>query len=192
MLLGGAATGQTFSSAREAVVASKDDVDDLLPKVYQDLKRMAHRQLARLRPGDTLSTTALVHETYERLAPGAGKNLGIASREHLMALCARAMRQILIDHARERAAAKRGGGAGAITLSDHDLVDSDSPQALIALDQALQQLEAQDPGLVRLIELRVFAGLDSEQLADLLGVTVRTVQRDWLRARAWVGAALEQ
>lgn len=184
--------GQCSLSLCEASVASEEDVNELLPKVYQDLKHMAHRQLARLRPGDTLSTTALVHETYERLAPGAGKSLGIASREHLMALCARAMRQILIDHARERSAAKRGGGAGAITLSDHDLVDSDSPQALIALDQALQQLEMQDPKLVRLIELRVFAGLDSEQLANLLGVTMRTVQRDWLRARAWVGAALEQ
>ena len=164
------------------------DVNAMLPQVYEDLKRIAHRQIARLRPGDTLSTTVLVHETYERLAPHAAA--GIQSREHLMALCARAMRHILIDHVRERSAAKRGGGTRLLALEDHDMPDGSDPQKLLALDQALCQLESNDTRLVRLVELRVFAGLEPPEIAELLGVTIRTVQRDWLRAKAWIGAAL--
>lgn len=164
-------------------------VDALLPQVYADLKRIAHRQLARMRPGDTLSTTALVHETYERLAPHGGT--GIESREHLLACCARAMRQILIDHARERGALKRGGGERLLDIADQELPDGSDPGALLAMDQALQQLEAKDPRLVRLVELRVFAGIEPPEIAQLLGVNLRTVQRDWLRAKAWIGAALQ-
>lgn len=166
-----------------------DALDALLPQVYEDLKKLAHRQLARMRPGDTFSTTMLVHETYERLAPQQGK--GIASREHLMAWCARAMRQILIDHARSRNAAKRGSGESNLDLLDVEIKGGIDPSALLAMNQALEQLEAHDPRLVRLVELRVFAGLDPAEIASLLGVTVRTVQRDWLRAKAWIGTALQ-
>ena len=164
------------------------DVNALLPQVYEDLKRIAHRQLARLRPGDTFSTTALVHETYERLAPRGGN--GIGSREHLMAYCARAMRQILIDHARERSALKRGGGQAVLELQDQDLPDGSDPSALLAIDQILKQLEVHDPRLVRLVELRVFAGIEPAEIAVLMNINLRTVQRDWLRARAWIGSAL--
>lgn len=163
-------------------------LNHLLPDVYEELKRLAHRQLARMRPGGTLSTTALVHETYERLA--AARALPSDDRVHFFALCARAMRQVIIDHARQRGAAKRGAGAPRFELADADLPDCAQPDALVALDQALLALEALDPRLVRLVELRLFAGLEPPQVAELLGVTVRTVQRDWQRARAWLGAAL--
>jgi RNA polymerase sigma factor (TIGR02999 family) len=105
-------------------------------------------------------------------------------------MCARAMRQVIIDHARQRSAAKRGGGAAVFELGDADLAGDAGPDALVALDQALEALEALDPRLVRLVELRLFAGLEPPQVAVLLGVTVRTVQRDWQRARAWLGDAL--
>ncbi|WP_170113219.1 ECF-type sigma factor [Ahniella affigens] len=165
------------------------DLQALLPQVYEDLKQLAHRQLARMRPGDTFSTTMLVHETYERLAPHQGK--GIASREHLMAWCARAMRQILIDHARSRQAQKRGSGESHLDLDDLDVRGGVDPTALLAINEALEQLEANDPRLVRLVELRVFAGLDPAEIAAVLGVNVRTIQRDWLRAKAWIGSALQ-
>jgi RNA polymerase sigma factor (TIGR02999 family) len=163
-------------------------LNHLLPQVYDELKRIAHRQLVRLRPGGTLSTTVLVHEMYERLA--ASRSVPASDRVHFFALCARAMRQVIIDHARQRDAAKRGGGAAVFELSDADLADAAQPDAIVALDQALLALEALDPRLVRVIELRLFAGLEPPQMADLLGVNLRTVQRDWQRARAWLATAL--
>lgn len=165
------------------------DVHALLPQVYSDLKQLAHRQRLRLRPGDTLSTTCLVHEAYERLAPHAQDR--IQSREHLMAYCARAMRQILIDAARARSADKRGSGQTHYELAEHDLIDGNDPDALLAMDQALNQLALHDERLVRLIELRLFAGLEPAEIAPLLDVTLRTVQRDWQRAKAWLGATLQ-
>ncbi len=171
-----------------AGAAESIDIDALLPQVYADLKRIAHQQLMRLRPGDSFSTTVLVHETYERLAAQAG--LDIQSREHLLAFCARAMRHVLIDSARKRRAAKRGSGQVLLELQEHDLPAGNDADSLLALEQALQQLEAHDARLVRLVELRVFAGLKPVDIAQLMGVNERTVQRDWLRAKAWVGAAL--
>jgi RNA polymerase sigma factor (TIGR02999 family) len=163
-------------------------LDGLLPTVYDELKRIAHRQLARARPGATLSTTVLVHEVYERLSSAQAVPTG--DRAHFFALCARAMRQVIIDHARERGALKRGAGQVVYELGDHDAPDIGQPDAIVALDQALLALEALDPRLVRLIELRLFAGLEPAAIAQLDGVTVRTVQRDWQRARAWLGRAL--
>lgn len=130
----------------------------------------------------------LVHETYARLTGAAAP--GAATRAHFFALCARAMRQIVIDHARRRAAGKRGGLVAAVTFDEADAPVADDPAALLALDQALARLELDDPRLVRLVELRAFGGLSMQEIAELLGVTVRTVQRDWLRARAWLGDTL--
>lgn len=172
----------------QSATAGPIDVDAVLPQVYADLKRIAHRQLMRLRPGDSFSTTVLVHETYERLAARAG--VSIQSREHLLAFCARAMRYVLIDSARSRRAEKRGSGQVLLELQEHDLPSGSDAASLLALEQALQQLETHDARLVRLVELRVFAGLNPPDIARLMGVTERTVQRDWLRAKAWVGAAL--
>lgn len=170
------------------VTPAERDLDQLLPAVYEELKRIAHRQLARARPGATLSTTVLVHEVYERLCGSPALPTG--DRAHFYALCARAMRQVIIDHARERQALKRGAGQVVYALAGHDAPDIDQPDAIVALDQALSALDALDPRLVRMIELRLFAGLEPAAIAELSGVTVRTVQRDWQRARAWLGRAL--
>jgi RNA polymerase sigma factor (TIGR02999 family) len=166
----------------------RGELDGLLPAVYDELKRIAHRQLARARPGATLSTTVLVHEVYERLS--GAQALPTGDRAHFFSLCARAMRQVIIDHARERGALKRGEGQLVYELADHDAPDLDQPDAIVALEQALCALESLDPRLVRLIELRLFAGLEPAAIAELGGTTVRTVQRDWQRARAWLARAL--
>jgi RNA polymerase sigma factor (TIGR02999 family) len=160
---------------------------ELFTRVYAQLKLVARRLNRRAGRDSTLSTTVLVHETYARLAAPA--ELNAATREHFFALCARAMRQIVIDHARRRAAGKRGGIGVNVALDESDFPSDDDPTVLIALDQALRSLETHDPRLVRLVELRAFAGLSMEEIAGLFGVTVRTVQRDWLRARVWLDAA---
>ena len=165
-------------------------LDRLLPLVYDDLKRLAHRQRRRAAGTPTLSTTVLVHETYLKLA--ARGAIAAHDQHHFMSLCARAMRQVLVDHARARLAHKRGAGAGAdaATLRPEDIGGDGSAQQLIALAQALDALAARDPGLVETIELAWFAGLESDAIAVLSGVNVRTVQRDLRRARAWLGEAL--
>jgi len=160
----------------------------VFPLVYAELRHIAHRTLLRASGNATLSTTALVNEAYVKLAGHAALELN--DRTHLLALCARAMRQIMVDHARRRQADKRGDGQVAFSLSAVDARSADRPEAIVALDEALTALAARDPRLVRLIEYRVFGGLDSVQIAELLGLTPRSVQREWLRARAWIGCAL--
>ncbi|MBA8887510.1 RNA polymerase sigma factor (TIGR02999 family) [Dokdonella fugitiva] len=159
------------------------------PLVYDELRRIAHRALLRASGGATLSTTALVNEAYVKLAGNAA--LALQDRTHLLALCTRAMRQIMVDHARRRHAEKRGGGGGgALPLGAIEASAGDRPEVIVALDEALTALAERDPRLVRLIEYRLFGGLDSTQAAALLGLTPRSVQREWLRARAWIGHAL--
>ena len=163
-------------------------LDRLLPLVYEDLKRLAHRQRRGGAGTPTLSTTVLVHEAYLKLA-GDGA-IAATDQRHFMALCARAMRQVLVDHARARLAQKRGAGVAAATLETDAAAGDDGAQQLLALAQALDALAAHDPRLVETLELAWFAGLESERIAELAGVTVRTVQRDLRRARAWLGEAL--
>jgi RNA polymerase sigma factor (TIGR02999 family) len=163
-------------------------LDRLLPLVYDDLKRLAHRQRRAASGSPTLSTTVLVHEAYLKLA-GSG-TIAASDRRHFMALCARAMRQVLVDHARARLTQKRGAGIAAAPLDAEAAGGDDTAQQLIALAQALDALSARDPGLVETLELAWFAGLETGQIADLLRVTARTVQRDLRRARAWLGEAL--
>jgi RNA polymerase sigma factor (TIGR02999 family) len=162
---------------------------ELFTHVYGELKRLARRHAPRGRRESTLNTTDLVHETYARLIAHA--QLDASSREHFFALCGRAMRQIVIDYARRRDAGKRGGNAVVLELQEADAPMLADPANLVALDQALESLERHDPRLVRLVELRAFAGLSPEEIAELLGVTVRTVQRDWMRARVWLDEALQ-
>lgn len=180
------------NSVTRIIAACAGDDAELLarvfPIVYEELKRIAHRALLRSSGNATLSTTALVNEAYLKLAGGAA--LGLSGRKHLFALCARAMRQIVVDHARRRQADKRGGEETAWSLNAIDPDSAERPETIVALDEALTALTARDERLVRLIEYRVFGGLDSNEIAELLGVTPRSVQREWLRARAWVGRAL--
>lgn len=164
------------------------NADAGMPALYAELKSIAHRLRARLRPGDTLSTTVVVHEAYARLADRNA--LQVEDRDHLLALCARAMRFVMIDHLRERGADKRGGWAGWLSVDSTQIADLKDPSAVLALHQSLLQLEALDPRLVRMIELRMFAGLEPPMIAEVLGVNVRTVQRDWQRAHAWLTAEL--
>lgn len=160
--------------------------DALFPLVYQDLREMAARAMAREGAGHTLQPTALVNEAYLKLADGAAPEL--EGRTHFFAVAARAMRQVLVDHARKRKAARRGGGeARHVSLGGVGAGDPDLPlEDLLALDAALDALDEEDPRLRKVVEYRYFAGLTDGEVAELLGVTRRTVQRDWVKARAWL------
>ena len=160
----------------------------LLPDVYAELKRIAHAQLFRRVPGATLSTTVLVHETYTRLAERGGAQP--LARAHFLALSARVMRQIVVDHARTRGADKRGGDATRVEWNDEHVRGDTQDQALLALAGALDTLETADPRLVRMIEQHWFIGLEANELADLHALSLRTVQRELKRARAWLADLL--
>jgi RNA polymerase sigma factor (TIGR02999 family) len=161
----------------------------LVPLVYRELRAIAHRQLGAPDRGMTMSTTALVNEAYLKLAGSAERSWN--DRTHFLALAAIAMRQILIDRARARVALKRGGGAAHVTLDEGALASDDAPEALLALDQALERLAELAPRLARVVELRFYGGLSEQEVADVLGVTTRTVQRDWVKARMLLRRALE-
>jgi RNA polymerase sigma factor (TIGR02999 family) len=161
----------------------------LVPLVYRELRAIAHRQLGAPDRGMTMSTTALVNEAYLKLAGSAERSWN--DRTHFLALAAIAMRQILIDRARARVALKRGGGAAHVTLDEGALASDDAPEALLALDQALERLSELAPRLARVVELRFYGGLSEQEVADVLGVTTRTVQRDWVKARMLLRRALE-
>jgi RNA polymerase sigma factor (TIGR02999 family) len=181
----------------EQLLAWKDGNREAFEKVvsllYEDLRRVARSQLYRGRPGSTLNTTALVHETYLKLVGQA--EVECESRGHFFALVARAMRQIIVDHARRRQAEKRGGAQACLPLDEADAAVWEEAEGLIALDQALTRLATTDERLSRLVECRFFAGLTEEETATALGISRRTVQRDWIRARALlrneVGASLK-
>lgn len=157
--------------------------DTLFPLVYEELKHLAHRQL-RARGPNTLCTTDLVHEAFLKLgAPGRG---GWDDRAHFFGAAARAMRQVLVDFARSRGALKRGGGWRLVSLDEGAAPLELELDELMALDDALDRLDGASPRLRRLVELRFFAGLPTREVATLLGVTPRTVERDWLKARLFL------
>jgi RNA polymerase sigma factor (TIGR02999 family) len=156
----------------------------LIPVVYAELRSLAHRQLARIRPGDTLQTTALVHEAYLKL-------LGTASpewrdRRHFFAVASRAMRQITVDYARMQSAQKRGGGTAALTLDEQHLPIADRAHDLVLLDSALTELESLSERPAQVVELRFFGGLSIEEAAAVMNVSERTVKREWQKARAFL------
>lgn len=157
----------------------------LLPLVYDDLKRIADRQLRRERQGHTLHATALVHEAYMKLADQA--RLDWQDRAHFLGIAARAMRQILIDYARRRNAEKRGGGWNRTTLAGKPFALDVDAEELIALDEALDQLDERQR---QIVEFRFFGGMTEQEIAEVLGVSDRTVRREWVKARAWLYATL--
>jgi len=159
-------------------------LDLIIPLLYGDLKRLAAGQLRRGAPAMTLGATGLVNELYLKLVNQEG--LDARDRGHFLAISARAMRQVLADAARRKAAAKRGGGQAAVTFEDDmSLADTDAAQ-LVDLDDALGRLAEVNERLARVIECRFFGGLSEQETADALDTSLRTVQRDWMRARAWL------
>jgi RNA polymerase sigma factor (TIGR02999 family) len=160
-------------------------LDRLMPLVYDELRRLAHRALRREGPEATLVTTALVHEAYLRLVDQ--KRARVESRAHFLNVAAQMMRRVIIDAARKRTAGKRGAGAARISLDEAPEPRIDpSNSALLDLDEALVKLEAFDPKLSRLVELRYFAGLTLEETGEALGTSTTAVWRDWNTARAWL------
>lgn len=196
--LGGASS--TATDLTELLAASRNGdraaSDAIFARVYQDLHRLAHRQLAAggggKRQGETLNTTALVHEAYLRLIPGRG--LPVESRAHFFNLAARVMRNVVVDFVRRKSADKRGGEAVRVTLTGSAELaaqeDSRLSADLLALNAALERLEAESPRLARLVELHFFAGLTFEEIAELLEMGERTVKRHWRSARAFLLATL--
>lgn len=158
--------------------------DKLMPQVQQELHRIADRYLAAERPGHDLQATALINEAYLRLVDW--KDIQWADRAHFFALAANMMRRVLVDHARRRDRAKRGGDAVQVSLIEAAHVPTPEHADVLALDEALQRLEALDPRKSRMVELRFFGGLSLEETAEALGVSVGTVRRDWSLARAWL------
>jgi len=161
-----------------------DAFERLVPLVYDDLRRVARSQLRRLRVGETLDTTALVHEAYVRLVDQT--HASWQDRGHFLAVSAVAMRQILIDHAREKTRLKRGGGVDKAPLDEAGVAAAADAERLIEIDLALRKLAEQDPRLVRVVECRYFAGLSEQETAEAMGTSLRTAQRDWLKAKAWL------
>lgn len=159
-------------------------LEELIPIVYTDLRRIARQQLARLRPGNTLDTTALVHEAYLKLVDH--RLVELADRRHFFAIAARSMRDILVDEARRRSARKRGGGAARVPLDRAELGVDDQIETLLAIDRALTRLGRIDGRLVRVFECRFFAGYTEEETAVSLELPLRTVQRDWMKSKAWL------
>ena len=159
-------------------------LEELMPLVYDELRRLAHRYMRRERPGQTLQTTALANEAYLRLVDA--DHLEWQDRAHFFAVAAQIMRHLLVDRARSRRYAKRGGGAHRITLDETAVISRENAPDLLALDEALTRLWALDQRKSRVVELRYFGGLSAEEAAEVLEVSVVTVKRDWLKAKAWL------
>lgn len=165
-------------------------MDDLMPLVYEELRRIAHRHLRRERADHTLSTTALVHEAYLNLVDQ--DMMPWQNRVHFYAIASRVMRRVLIWYARKRNAAKRGGGIPNLALDDVVVLSDDRMEELLALDQALEKLEAMDARLCRVVECRYFGGLSVQETAEALAISPATVKRDWQTARAWLRRTLDE
>jgi len=177
-------TGEITGLIAAAAAGDRAALDRAVPLLYSELRRIADRQLRREAGVPTLHATDLVHEAWFKLA---GHPPPASDRAHFFALAARTMRQVLVDRARRRLAVKRGAGAEMVTFGSGEGALTVDPSELIALDEALAGLE---PRQRQVVEYRFFAGLDEREIGELLGVTERTVRRDWLKARAWLYRAL--
>ena len=176
---------------RQAAVGDRAALDSVYASLYPELKRVARARLWQQGRGDGMNTTMLVHESFVRLVGAQG--LRLEDRRHFFAYAAKTMRNIIIDSAREQLAERRGGGAEHVTLSGADAVQSmgdDAGGELMRVNDALHELEAVDPELAELVEMRYFGGYSETEIAELLGVAERTVRRRWDKARAWLFVAL--
>ena len=166
----------------------REALDRILPLVYDELRAIAHRRLAAGNVGGTLVTTGLVHEAYLKLVDQSTAEW--RDRAHFLALASVAMRHVLIDRARSRTRVKRGGVRRQVTLEDAVSTAEDQAESLLEIDDALDRLAQIDPRLVHVVECRFYGGLTEEEIAEALGVTVRTVERDWAKARTLLRHAL--
>ena len=182
----GALAGEVTRILQSAEPGDRAALDRALPFLYDDLRRVARRQLAREHGEPPIQPTTLVHEAYIKLAGNAPR---AADRAHFLAIAAHAMRQVLVDHARERRAEKRGPAWIRTTLTDAAWMTELDPATILALDDALERLE---PRQRQVVECRFFGGLDDAEIAESLGVTTRTVRRDWVKARAWLNRWLSE
>ena len=173
--------GETHAGGREVL-------DRLFALAYDELRRSARRRLQRHGRGETLNTTMLVHETYLRLVDQS--RVESCDRAHFLALASRAMRFVLVDHVRARTAQKRGGVREQVPLDAVQIAAEARAMDLLALDEALERLARFDPRLAQLIEYRFFGGLTYDDIAEVSGLSVPTVKRDWVRARAWLFHAM--
>jgi RNA polymerase sigma factor (TIGR02999 family) len=162
--------------------------DELMPLVYEELRRLAHQCIRRERPGHTLQTSALLNEAYLRLIDQ--KNINWQDRAHFFGIAARLMRQVLVDYARKRRYAKRGGDAHRVPLDEAMIVSEERAADVVALDDALKLLAEIDPRQSQIVELRFFGGLSIDETAEVLAVSPGTVMRDWTLAKAWLRRAV--
>jgi RNA polymerase sigma factor (TIGR02999 family) len=165
-------------------------LERLFPLVQPELHRLAHHYMSRERAGHTLQTTAVLNEAYLRLVDDTKPTW--QNRTHFVAAAARLMRRIMVDHARQRRSLKRGGGAANVTLDEAALVTEARSEELLALDEALEGLAAQDPRKNQIVELRYFGGLTVDETAEFLKLSPRTVEREWTMAKAWLYRALNR
>jgi RNA polymerase sigma factor (TIGR02999 family) len=165
-------------------------LEQLIPLVYEELRNQAKRHLRREPVGHTLQTTALVHEAYLRLVDQ--RETQWQNRAHFFGVAGQLMRRILVDHARSRLAAKRGGAVPSVTLAEDAIENPESVIDLLELDEALTRLGARDGQQARIVELRYFTGLGIEETAEALGISPATVKREWVMARAWLKRELNQ
>lgn len=184
---GAVQTGEVTRLLRAARDGDPSAVDRIVPLVYEDLRGLARRQLGRGFGPQSVRPTELVHEAYVKLSAGGAE--AAVDRSHFLAIAARAMRQVLVDDARHRKAAKRGGGWTRATLSGHHWVADFDVDELLTLNDALDDLDQRQREVV---ECRFFGGMEESEIAEALGVTERTVRRDWVKARAWLYRALSE
>jgi len=157
----------------------------LLPLVYGELRKLARAQMAKLPPGQTLQPTALVHEAYLRLL--GKRDLNLENRRHFFFLAARAMRDILVEHARSKAGPRKGGGRRRVDLGDLEAIcEESSADEVLAVNEALKELENTDPTKARVVELRYFTGMTAKEAAEILGLSERTLHRQWRFIKAWM------
>ena len=168
---------------------SRESLDRLVPVLYEELRVIAHRHLTRQAPGGSIETTALVHEAYLKIVDQS--RAVVQDRAHFLALASIAMRHVLVDRAKARRTLKRDGDRWRVTLDEQVIGIDDQPEAMLQLDEALDRLAGIAPRLARVVECRFFGGLTEEEIAIALGVTVRTVQRDWAKARMLLRHALQ-
>ncbi len=168
---------------------AQGSLDLVVSRAYHELRAIAHHRLAARGHSGTLSTTALVHEAYLKLVDQS--RAGCRDRAHFLALASLAMRHVLVDRARERDTLKRGGARRHVTLDDEQIGADDQAETVLHLDEALDRLAAWEPRLARVVECRFFGGLTETETAEALGLTVRTVQRDWVKARVLLRRALD-